>query len=308
MDTVQERAPSWMDAVASGTPLSAWSARDAHSASRPSAGLFQLSAEGGARFLRMVSECGRIRRHCDMHRWLRGEVQYFLPHDILLSAWGDFDAWELKLDLFSGVPGLRAGRLDQCGAEQLVREAYARWIDAGRQPALIELAHAEAAREPCACALHDALRRMRYMLVHGAHDKRSGSYALYIALGAEPFARRSSTTGFLSLVETLVAQIDSAFRRVPALPVAELGCAPRAEGEPLELSPREVEVLEALRRGKTNLDIAAALDISPFTVKNHVQRIFRKIGVTNRTQAAARYAEATRPPAASAAQEQPSAV
>jgi DNA-binding CsgD family transcriptional regulator len=47
-------------------------------------------------------------------------------------------------------------------------------------------------------------------------------------------------------------------------------------------------------RGRTNLEIAAALGISPFTVKNHVQRIFRKVGVTNRTQAAARYAEAVR--------------
>jgi DNA-binding NarL/FixJ family response regulator len=55
-----------------------------------------------------------------------------------------------------------------------------------------------------------------------------------------------------------------------------------------------MEVLDALCRGRTNLQIAAALDISPFTVKNHVQRIFRKIGVTNRTQAAARYTEAVR--------------
>jgi transcriptional regulator EpsA len=288
-----------LEAVVSGTPLPDWSARDAIRATRPSAGLFQLSAEDGARFLRIVAECGAIRRHCDMQRWLRGDLQSFLPHDILLSAWGDFDAWELKLDLFSGLPGLRAGRLAHCGVSELVREAYARWCDAGREPAMIELAHAEPAREPCACALHDALRRMRYMLVHGVHDKRSGSDALYVALGAEPFARRRSTTGFLSLVEALVAQVDSAFRRVPALPVAELGCVPRAEGEPLELSPREVEVLEALRRGKTNLDIAAALDISPFTVKNHVQRIFRKIGVSNRTQAAARYAEVLRQPAAS---------
>ena len=53
-------------------------------------------------------------------------------------------------------------------------------------------------------------------------------------------------------------------------------------------------MLESICQGKTNLDIARALDISPFTVKNHVQRIFRKIGVTNRTQAAARYAEALR--------------
>jgi len=45
--------------------------------------------------------------------------------------------------------------------------------------------------------------------------------------------------------------------------------------------------------GKTNLDIAAVLDISPFTVKNHVQRIFRKIGVSNRTHAAANYNQAS---------------
>ena len=60
--------------------------------------------------------------------------------------------------------------------------------------------------------------------------------------------------------------------------------------------PLPAEVLESLRRGKTNLDIAVALNISPFTVKNHVQRIFRKIGVRNRTQAAARYGEALRRP------------
>jgi len=62
-----------------------------------------------------------------------------------------------------------------------------------------------------------------------------------------------------------------------------------------------MEVLDALCRGRTNVQIAAALEISPFTVKNHVQRIFRKIGVTNRTQAAARYTEAVRQAALSLA-------
>jgi DNA-binding CsgD family transcriptional regulator len=49
-----------------------------------------------------------------------------------------------------------------------------------------------------------------------------------------------------------------------------------------------------LCRGESNVEIATALDISPHTVKNHLQRIFRKIGVNNRTQAAARYSEAMR--------------
>jgi DNA-binding CsgD family transcriptional regulator len=79
---------------------------------------------------------------------------------------------------------------------------------------------------------------------------------------------------------------------VGVLPVAqERGATQRGV---LDLSAREREILERVCVGNTNLDIAAALDISPFTVKNHVQRIFRKIGVTNRTQAAARYTQALR--------------
>ena len=293
MDMVQERVPSWMGAVAYGTPFSTWSARD--SVSRASGRIFQLSADEGARFLRIVSQCGRIRRHCDIHRWLSADVQYFLPHEMLLSAWGDFEGGELKLDLVSGLPGLRTTRLANCRVEELARQAYARWCEAGREPLVMELPQSAAAHEACGCAVHDALRRMRHMVVHGVHDKRSGSSALYVALAPQPFAEERAMPRLLSMVDPLVAQIDSACRRVPAFPIAEMPCAPCSGAEDtLELSAREIEVLESLRRGKTNLDIAATLDISPFTVKNHVQRIFRKIGVRNRTQAAARYAEALR--------------
>lgn len=52
------------------------------------------------------------------------------------------------------------------------------------------------------------------------------------------------------------------------------------------LSPREKEVLLFIARGKSDNDIAEDLHISPFTVKTHLYRIFRKISVTNRLQAA----------------------
>jgi transcriptional regulator EpsA len=295
MNTVQA-VPRWMGAVVQGTPFSTWSARDSVSPSRTPSRNFQLGAEEGARFLRIVSECGRIRRHCDIYRWLAADVQYFLPHEILLSAWGDFDEWKLKLDLVSALPGLRTNRAGHCGLEALARRAYARWCDAGREPLIMEFTGTDAEHQACACPVHSALRGMRHMLVHGVHDKRSGSGALYIALACEPIDRGQNSSRFLAMVDPLVAQMDAAFRRVPALSPAEVSCAPESGSEVLELSEREVEVLESLRRGKTNLDIAVALNISPFTVKNHVQRIFRKIGVRNRTQAAARYGEALRRP------------
>jgi DNA-binding NarL/FixJ family response regulator len=52
------------------------------------------------------------------------------------------------------------------------------------------------------------------------------------------------------------------------------------------LTPRELEVLKQLVNGMSNKDIGDALDISYETVKEHVQHILRKIGVTDRTQAA----------------------
>lgn len=52
------------------------------------------------------------------------------------------------------------------------------------------------------------------------------------------------------------------------------------------LTQRESEVLRLLALGQTNKEIAQALHISYETVKEHVQHILRKLGVSDRTQAA----------------------
>lgn len=53
------------------------------------------------------------------------------------------------------------------------------------------------------------------------------------------------------------------------------------------LSPKEKEILEMLSLGKTNKEIGASLYISEKTVRNYVSNIFKKINVSNRTEAAA---------------------
>ncbi len=52
------------------------------------------------------------------------------------------------------------------------------------------------------------------------------------------------------------------------------------------LTRRESQVLRQLALGLTNKEIAQALEISYETVKEHVQHILRKVGVSDRTQAA----------------------
>jgi DNA-binding NarL/FixJ family response regulator len=56
-----------------------------------------------------------------------------------------------------------------------------------------------------------------------------------------------------------------------------------------ELTPREREVLQLVAMGAANKRIALELGMSEHTVKFHLASVFRKLGVTNRTQAAARY-------------------
>jgi len=73
----------------------------------------------------------------------------------------------------------------------------------------------------------------------------------------------------------------AALARAEALP-ATLGPSP-----PADLTRRELEVLRHLAQGKTNREIAEVLSISEHTVINHLSHIFGKLGVDNRTAAAA---------------------
>jgi len=55
----------------------------------------------------------------------------------------------------------------------------------------------------------------------------------------------------------------------------------------LQLTQREAEVLLWIARGKSNRDVADILTLSPRTVNKHLEQIFNKLGVENRTSAAA---------------------
>ena len=69
---------------------------------------------------------------------------------------------------------------------------------------------------------------------------------------------------------------------------------PQEFSKDLGLTSREGEVLSWLSKGKTNRDIAQILGLSPRTVDKHLEQIYAKLGVENRTAAAAIATNATR--------------
>jgi DNA-binding NarL/FixJ family response regulator len=68
--------------------------------------------------------------------------------------------------------------------------------------------------------------------------------------------------------------------------VARLLAAGESAPAGTQLTPRELDVLAELARGRSNREIAKALTLSEKTVKTHVSAILMKLGVADRTQAA----------------------
>ncbi len=188
------------------------------------------------------------------------------------------------------LPGLvealvMLGRRDEAadafaaGREALQRDER-RWprAVAGRLAGVLE--EDDVAREAAfaaALVLHDELpmpfERARTQLALGTARRRAGqrraareplaaAHRAFVALGAEPWVERAAR------------ELSATGERVRA------GLSPTQ----VQLSPQELSVATLVAEGRTNLEVAAALFLSPKTVEAHLSRAFRKLGVTNRSQ------------------------
>ncbi|HEX2943773.1 MAG TPA: response regulator transcription factor [Rhodopila sp.] len=118
----------------------------------------------------------------------------------------------------------------------------------------------------------DQTRTIREMLSSGAHGFiPTRSTSMSITLAAIRFVRAGGTFAPLDLLLTSQPEREK---------TASAGTQPNA------LTARQMAVLAHLQQGKANKIIAHELKMSESTVKVHVRAIMRKMGATNRTQAA----------------------
>jgi DNA-binding NarL/FixJ family response regulator len=82
----------------------------------------------------------------------------------------------------------------------------------------------------------------------------------------------------------ILTAVHLASRGLHVLPKS--GGGPTAPMGPELLTPREADVLELLRQGRANAEIALALHISVETVRTHRRNIYRKLGVRTRRELA----------------------
>jgi len=137
------------------------------------------------------------------------------------------------------------------------------------------------------------MRTMRSSLIHGINDQRGRHDCLYVLFSAETQRHRNERVA----LKFMLPYIDNALRQVELLPnqyaaknVEPVGVADAgSDSEVTVLSDREAGIMKWVAMGKTNGEIGSILDVSTFTVKNHMQRIFKKLDVLNRAQAVSAY-------------------
>lgn len=127
--------------------------------------------------------------------------------------------------------------------------------------------------------------RMPVIVVSGLDDARIANEA--IALGASGFVPKSADKTVLG--EALHAVLSGSVYLPPHLAHAIAALRANAKSREVaariaELTPSQIRVLQLIRQGLLNKQIAHELRVGETTVKAHVTEILRKLGVASRTQ------------------------
>jgi len=242
-----------------------------------------------AQFLKIAGQGAGLETHEDLWRWLQGDVQHWLSHEALMIGWGDFRTGELQYDIVSSLPGMRSHDWTTSAIAPLISYFRDCWQAAQYQPCHLDASScADLVTGAGNGAAPEALKNMKSVLVHGIRRSRHGSERIFAALSREA----AVPSGAAMALKLLLPFIDTALRQMPPAPVRHAPCArvdiQRHALRISQLSERERQIMVWVAMGKTNPEIGMILDISEFTVKNHMKSIFSKLDVTNRAQAVAK--------------------
>ena len=178
---------------------------------------------------------------------------------------------------------LRDAEVFEAGSIEAAREALRE--KAGIEIVLLDLSLPGTAGFEGLMLLRSSFPRIPIMIVSGLDDPRIVHES--IRLGASGFVPKSvdKTTLAEGLSEVLSGSVFVPDELAQALTPCGLTAATAIADRVAELTPAQMRVLQLLRHGHLNKQIAHELGVSETTVKAHVSEILRKLNVVSRTQA-----------------------
>ena len=241
--------------------------------------------------LRVIEAAPQVCRRHQFFVWTQGDFQRWLPHKISICGSYDRDQRDVVFDIFNSIPlpesvvqSLRSMRSD------IVQAALTSWRKGRSQAAVLSLQ-----RDVLPQPLSVALMELGYdqIMVHGLTRPGRADELESFFMFTQPRAEYGVASQ--QALDMLLPCVHMAYQRVCVTERqmdSGRGAAYASSGQglprPTPITEREREILLWVRDGLSNQQISEKLGISALTVKNHVQKILRKLGAANRAQAVAK--------------------
>jgi transcriptional regulator EpsA len=257
-----------------------------------------LTSEQALQLVRTVETANAVQSRSQFFVWVQLQLLGLIPHQLLVCGAYRRASLEVVFDTFQYItisPELLNLIADPAGG--LTRAISDAWVGGGGKPMRAKLVDLKGDALPGVQLLQRELG-YRELLVHGVARPQRPQEIESLFIFAGPIEAEGSDRRLICL-DLVLPHLHRVWQRVIAFeqeyhkPAARTTVPTEALDEVRRpvvkvLTAREVQILEHVRDGSSNQQVAAALTISPLTVKNHIQKILRKLGASNRAQAVAR--------------------
>lgn len=233
--------------------------------------------------MEVISESLRVSQRSHLFNWLQGGFQYLLGHEVMICGINTSENESYEYEFFTSSRYFDDDRFNEVIKPEsgIVSQALKIWkksalpifVNNLTKPAdystysVINLDEAELKKS-------ELINLIAYGF--GDHHSKISTFVAFSRLSKQPNSSNAL------ILELLMPHLHCALIRV----ASNRGSVPVSTKTAQKITGRESEVLQWMHMGKTNWEISTILNVSPLTVKNHVQNILRKLDVQNRGQAA----------------------
>jgi len=245
---------------------------------------FRLDEDDRVRFADAVEASLDVMSRQQFFVWSQSSLQSLIPHEILICGIDEGTSHGMSIHRFSASRYFRQEHFDR------VSDPIS-----GLMPRLLAASEATRANtifcpeesgrdddpELLALVIDNEMKNMAAQLLMGVRGKCE-SYYVFARLSV-PLDQRLGR-----LIDLLLPHLNNAFLRVLSTERDSGAATVSGQRGPLAVTPRQLQILNLIKAGKTNHQIAEMLGCSPWTIKNHIQAILRKLGSNTRTHAITR--------------------
>jgi transcriptional regulator EpsA len=230
------------------------------------------------RLVSVIDASLKVRRRHQLFLWIQGVFQSMLAHESLICALNDFDSRSVDFDHFSITEGREEFFADLCDRNGgMMQRLIKLWTISGFRPLLMDTSPSKASYDSQIAATL-ANCHLNNLAAHGTFNARGEVSSFFCFLNVDsPIPPNVDYS-----LELIIPFLSAAYIRTKLEP------GPVDRSLPFSnkvLTSRQAEILFWVQQGKSNAEIGDILTISALTVKNHVQKILRKLNVQNRAQA-----------------------